>query len=155
MVPFVSNRCHPLLTIQEIGISHALAEPIVPVRGGGDLPGRRGGRTQSRLRSALLSLLRRKRIGTAAAALTGLAGAKELSRKISTMCGYVPATVEIQLPEHLSGHRFLMNGAHGKDPVARSLWWGGWAGFERPFPDLFAACSQSSRCVLDGGSFSG
>jgi FkbM family methyltransferase len=112
-------------------------------------------RAQSRLRSALLSLLRCKHIGTAAAALTGLAGAKDLSRKISTMCGYVPATVEIQLPEHLSGHRFLMNGAHGKDPVARSLWWGGWAGFERPFPDLFAACSQSSHCVLDVGSFSG
>jgi FkbM family methyltransferase len=112
-------------------------------------------RAQSRLRSALLGLLRRKSIGPAAAMLTGLAGAKDLSRKISTICGYVPETVEIQLPEHLSGRRFLMNGAHGKDPVARSLWWGGWAGYERPFPDLFAACSQSTRCVLDVGSYSG
>ncbi|MBV8487133.1 MAG: FkbM family methyltransferase [Planctomycetaceae bacterium] len=112
-------------------------------------------RTQSRLKSALVDLLHRKSVGTSAAVLTGLAGAKDLSRKISTLCGYVPLTVEVHLPNHLSGRCFLMNGAQGLDPVSRSLWWGGWAGYERPFPDLFAACSQSSRCVLDVGSFSG
>lgn len=111
----------------------------------------------SAIRSRLIHSLAFKPLGVPLAALSGLAGATTLSRKVSLMCGYVPPLVEFTLPEYLAAAGpIVMHGAHGRDPVARSIWWGGGiAGYESPYPQLFAACSRDSRLVLDVGSFSG
>lgn len=112
---------------------------------------------RSLLRRWAIDLLRIKPLGCTAAYLSGLAGQAEISRKISTLCQFVPPTVEIVPPDCVaSGRRFSMGGARGLDNVARSLWWGGgWKAYEPPFPDLFAACSLESRLVLDIGAYSG
>lgn len=118
----------------------------------GDTVARPGGG----LRASIVNLLQYKRIGVPAAVLTNRVGANELSRKISILCGYVPPTVEVIPPANFAGgRRFLMGGAGGLDPVARANWWCGWQGYEKPFPDLFASCSRSSRLVLDVGAYSG
>ena len=111
----------------------------------------------SAIRFRLIHSLAFKPLGVPLAALSGLAGCTTLSRKVSLMCGYVPPLVEFTLPEYLAAAGpIVMHGAHGLDPVARSIWWGGGiAGYESPYPQLFAACSRDSRLVLDVGSFSG
>lgn len=109
-----------------------------------------------RWRRLVIHLLKQKRWGVPAAVAARALGATCQARKLSVLCGYVPSTVEVPPPEWLAGGRgFVMDGAGGLDPVARSLAWGGWEGYERPFPDLFAACCRGARRVLDVGSFSG
>ena len=113
--------------------------------------------TKRSIRSFVIDQLRWKPLGVPAAVLARIAGATDVAKKISSMCGYVPPIVEVVLPEHLAHQgRFVMHGAGGLDPVARTLQWTCVKlGYERPFPDLFAACSRSSRLVVDVGSFSG
>lgn len=106
-------------------------------------------------RSALVDLCRIKPIGKAAAALARLIGSGEISRKISVLCDYVPSVVDVQIPAQIADGRFRMGGADCRDPVSRDLWWKGGLKYESPFPEIFAACSLGSRCVLDVGSFSG
>ncbi len=115
-----------------------------------------GRSNKSFLHKWAIELLRIKPLGYAVACLTDLVGLTELSRKISPLCGFVPSTVKVVPPDRVAGGRwFSINGVRGLDPVSRSLWWGGWKGYECPFPDLFAACSLESRLVLDIGAFSG
>jgi FkbM family methyltransferase len=108
------------------------------------------------LRSWLIDQLKHRYLGVPAAVISKNLGAIELSRKLSSLCGYVPPIVDV----HIHGDRtqpaqFRMASAHGIEQVARTLWWEGWPGFERPFPDLFAAWSRESRHVLDVGAYSG
>lgn len=102
-------------------------------------------------------LLRRpllNRIATDAA--YGL-GAVRTSRRISAHTGYVPDIVPIEIPpEYRPDRRLRMHSGAGLDQVARSIWRGGWDGFEAPMPSVFAALAATGvRGVLDIGSYSG
>ncbi len=111
----------------------------------------------STIRSFAVGQLRHKALGIPAATLAHHAGARQVSRKISSLCGYVPSVVEVEIPENLAPHgRFGMNAAGGLDPVARTLQWSAEEfAYERPLPHLFAALSRESRLVLDIGAFTG
>jgi FkbM family methyltransferase len=108
------------------------------------------------LRAWAIGRFRSPLLGVPAAVLCHRLGADETSRKFSTLCGYVPPVVDV----FIGGDRsrppsFRMRGAGGREHVARSLWWGGWEAYEKPMPDLFAACCREARHVLDVGGYSG
>jgi FkbM family methyltransferase len=83
-------------------------------------------------------------------------GADEISRKISSICGYIPPIVDVHIrTDPADTPSFRMHSVRGTDQVARTLWWEGWGKFEPPMPDLFAAFCRESRFVLDVGAYSG
>jgi FkbM family methyltransferase len=108
------------------------------------------------LKRAAVGLLKHRPLGVPAAAACRAVGARDLSRKISRECGFVPAVVDIEVPAAVAaGARFLMHGIDGRDQVARAIWLYGWDAFEKPIPDLFGACSREARRVFDVGAYSG
>ncbi len=83
-------------------------------------------------------------------------GLAKTGSKIAVNCGFVPDIVNVEIPRKLTARgRFSMHSIGGQDQVARMMWFIGWDGYEKPFPDLFAACSRDAGCVLDVGSYSG
>ncbi len=104
----------------------------------------------------MIDLLKFRPLGVPAAEFFRRVGAEEISRKISPLCGYVPRVVEVYIQnDRTRPPCFRMESDGGRDSVARTLWWGGWAAFERPLPDLFLAFSRECRFVLDVGAYSG
>jgi len=108
----------------------------------------------STLRRKFINATRHKVIGVPAAIVAKTIGREEISRKISVMCEFVPQWTPVYPPGH-DDAPFFMNGVDGTEPVARSLWWGGWNGFEAPMPSMFAALSARPGIILDIGAFSG
>ena len=112
--------------------------------------------SQNILKRSIVRLLKHRVFGVPAAMACQAIGAEKLRRKISFECGHVPSTVQVDLPSHLADKgRFLMAGVGGLDQVARIMHWHGWDGYEKPMPDLFAATSRDTSCVLDVGSYTG
>ena len=107
-------------------------------------------------KSLIRSLLRRYAVGAPIAHVCLQIGARDLSRKIGSLCRYIPPTIDVEVPHYLArGRHFSMHSGRGLDQVARPIWWQGWSGFERPLPELFGALTRHARCVLDVGSYSG
>ncbi|QEH34350.1 31-O-demethyl-FK506 methyltransferase FkbM [Aquisphaera giovannonii] len=108
------------------------------------------------LKPLLVKLMYNRWFGIPAAVASYAAGAVPTSRKISVLCNFVPPRVRVDVPKRIAdGRSFTMYGAGALDQVSRVMWWYGWDGYEKPMPDLFAALSLDSRCVLDIGSYSG
>jgi len=108
------------------------------------------------IRSWMIGRLRYRLLGVPAASFFHLVGADEISRKISSLCGYIPPVVDIYVRgDRTRPSSFRMHSVRGLDQVVRTIWWGDWSAYERPLPDLFVAFSCESRFVLDIGAYSG
>ncbi|NWG12613.1 MAG: FkbM family methyltransferase [Acidobacteria bacterium] len=109
------------------------------------------------LRSVVRCLLAIRALGVPASVALRALGAEHLSRRVSRICKHVPKTVVLPLPRERGrgGRRVRMYSASGRDGVARSMWWEGWAGFEKPLPDLWLAFAENAKVVFDVGANTG
>ena len=76
--------------------------------------------------------------------------------EVDRRAGRLPPEVTVHVPS-ISGDspRFRMRVEDGRDQIARDLWRGGWAAFERPLPDAFALWARRCLTVLDVGANTG
>ncbi len=108
------------------------------------------------LKNLMVMLLRNRALGRPAIFLCKRIGLAKLGSKIAVNCGFIPDIVDVEIPKKLAARgRFSMHSLGGLDQVARTMWFIDWDGYEKPYPDLFAACSRDAGCVLDVGSYSG
>ncbi len=81
-----------------------------------------------------------------------------LTGRIRRATGPFPKTVTIDIPVQSAPRAgpFRMYTLGGADQIARDMFQIGWHAFERPLPDVFAACvSQSHEPIIDIGANTG
>lgn len=128
---------------------------MTPVPGRAPLARRRLGLLKYRLWHWVAQRPERARI--LAGALRALGG-RATAAKLHHVEDHIAPIVWVDVPPLGRRRRrsFVMETCGGSDQTARDIWGGGWHAFERPLPDLFAACVERyGGVVLDVGANTG
>lgn len=84
------------------------------------------------------------------------ASAGRIAGKIDRVIGHIDDVVPINIPSVRRRPAFRMESQGGQDLIVSKLWYKGWGGFEKAFPDTMIACArESSGVFLDIGANTG
>lgn len=104
----------------------------------------------------LSSLVERSGLPLTASLIAREVGLEALSVLIARHAQQIGDSVPVRIPGAWPHGRFVLQACGGRDLVARSLWFEGWSGFEKPLPDLIAAFARRvSGTFLDIGANTG
>lgn len=107
------------------------------------------------LKSLILYCLRLRVCGYPTAWCLLRLGFVSASKRVSTLCRYVPRRVLFTLPSEFAVPRLCIQSTRGRDLVARVVWWRRWDAYEKPMGELFSALAARARHVFDIGAYSG